>query len=54
MQWDHLPGEEKYSDVSNLLRRLSKDRVLKQIAKCELVCANCHAFRTVVRREPGV
>ena len=54
MQWDHLPGADKVSDVSNLLRRLSKTRVLEEIAKCELVCANCHAIRTVVRREPGV
>ena len=51
MQWDHLPGSEKTADVANLLRRLCKSRILEEIAKCELVCANCHAIRTVHRRE---
>jgi hypothetical protein len=50
MQWDHLPGTQKVADVSNLVRRLCKSRVLEEIAKCELVCANCHAVRTVSRR----
>jgi hypothetical protein len=50
MQWDHVPGADKVADVSNLLRRLCKRRVLEEIAKCELVCANCHAIRTVMRR----
>jgi hypothetical protein len=50
MQWDHLPGTEKLADVANLLRRMCKRRVLEEIAKCELVCANCHAIRTVNRR----
>jgi hypothetical protein len=50
MQWDHLPGTEKASDVANLVRRMCKRRVLEEIAKCELVCANCHAIRTVIRR----
>lgn len=50
MQWDHLPGTEKLTDVANLVRGLCKARVLKEIAKCELVCANCHAVRTVSRR----
>jgi hypothetical protein len=54
MQWDHLPGTEKAAEVSNLLRRLCKRRVLEEIAKCELVCANCHAVRTVSRRSLGV
>ena len=54
MQWDHLPGSEKSTEVGNLVRRLCKARVLEEIAKCELVCANCHAIRTVSRREIGV
>jgi hypothetical protein len=50
MQWDHLPGTEKIADVANLMRRLCKRRIVEEIAKCELVCANCHAVRTVNRR----
>ena len=56
MTWDHLPGREKVNEVSNL-RRTSRKAVLAEIAKCELVCANCHAVRSFERRrgvaQPG-
>jgi len=57
MQWDHRPGEEKVGDVSDLIRKThSKKRILVEIAKCDLVCANCHAVRTFKSRgvaQPG-
>ena len=56
MTWDHLPGEEKLDNVSSLLTRHSRKRILTEISKCELVCANCHAIRTFERRgvaQPG-
>jgi hypothetical protein len=49
MQWDHRPGEEKGGNVGDLARRMCKRRVLIEIAKCDLVCANCHALRTFRR-----
>jgi len=49
MQWDHRPGAEKVDDVSRMYG-LSRARVLEEIAKCDLVCANCHAVRTHERR----
>lgn len=51
MQWDHLPGSKKEADLAMLARRGSRQRVLDEIAKCELVCANCHAIRTYLRRD---
>lgn len=51
MQWDHLPGETKKADVALLARRGSRRRVLEETAKCELVCANCHAVRSYRRRD---
>jgi hypothetical protein len=51
MQWDHLPEFEKSADLAMLARRGSRKRVLEEIEKCELVCANCHASRSFVRRE---
>jgi hypothetical protein len=51
MHWDHLPGQVKSADLSFLARRGSRERVLAEIAKCELVCANCHAIRTHRRRD---
>lgn len=48
MQWDHLPGFEKIGNISELWGR-HEDEILREIAKCELVCANCHAIRTFRR-----
>jgi len=51
MHWDHLPGFQKLGGVRDLARNLNKKTVLDEIAKCELVCANCHAVRTYERTE---
>lgn len=53
MQFDHVRGR-KMADVATLVRRGSRKRALEEIAKCELVCANCHADRTHRRRHAGV
>jgi len=49
MQWDHLPGAHKLGNLSTTLRGRSREEILEEIAKCELVCANCHAIRTFQR-----
>lgn len=49
MHWDHLPGHTKVGDVSVLVGSRRRDVVLAELAKCELVCANCHVMRTVLR-----
>jgi hypothetical protein len=49
MQWDHLPGNVKLGNISTGIRDRSREEVLDEIAKCELVCANCHALRTFER-----
>src|SRR4051794_24933960 len=57
MQWDHRPGTQKVADLGRLRSTTSKRRVLEEIAKCDLVCANCHAVRTFLRQrgvaQPG-
>lgn len=51
MHYDHLGLEEKVLDVSRLINKTaSRVQVMNEIAKCELVCANCHAERTHQRR----
>jgi hypothetical protein len=50
MHFDHLPQYEKKFNISNP-RTTRKDKILAEIAKCELVCANCHAVRTYGREE---
>jgi hypothetical protein len=49
MQWDHVPGAPKLGNISTDLRGRSREQILAEIAKCELVCANCHAIRTFER-----
>jgi len=51
MTFDHLPGTTKRADVATLVIRSSISVARAEIAKCELVCANCHAIRTYERRE---
>jgi hypothetical protein len=50
MEWDHLPQHTKVATVSDVARQtLNKTKVLAEIAKCELVCANCHNMREWAR-----
>lgn len=46
MDWDHLPKYSKNESVSVVARAMNKQKVLEEIQKCELVCANCHRLRT--------
>lgn len=46
MQFDHI-GDDKVANVSAMVQRALKwETIAAEIAKCELVCANCHAIRT--------
>ena len=49
MEWDHLPGHEKVSEIATLFGQQRRQLLLKELEKCELVCANCHAIRTYER-----
>lgn len=49
MQFDHLG--DKVCDVGLFVKRGNKAGMLAEIAKCEVVCANCHAERTHMRLE---
>jgi hypothetical protein len=49
MQWDHRPGTEKLGEISGPLKKQPRDDILAEIAKCDLVCTNCHGIRTFSR-----
>lgn len=52
MDFDHRPGEIKRACVAVLMRNgFSKETVMAEIVKCDLVCANCHRIRTQKRCE---
>jgi hypothetical protein len=52
MDFDHRPGTEKVNNVGTMFaHHWSQERILAEIAKCDLVCANCHRIRTQARRK---
>lgn len=50
MQWDHRDSSQKEFTIGQSTR-VAWRRVLAEVAKCDLVCANCHAVRTHERRK---
>lgn len=46
MDFDHRDPSEKVADLATFSRCAGRDRVLAEIAKCDVVCSNCHRERT--------
>lgn len=46
MDFDHLDGTLKENGINFLSNTGRIGAVKKEIAKCEVVCANCHRIRT--------
>lgn len=46
MQFDHRPGEVKLFHISDMTHNKGKKTILAEIAKCDVVCSNCHDERT--------
>lgn len=53
LDFDHLPGVEKLFNLGTPSAR-SLDVIKAEMAKCEVVCANCHRVRTATRREQSL
>jgi hypothetical protein len=51
MDFDHRPGETKVAEVSKLATSASVQKIRDEIAKCDVVCSNCHRLRTFQRIE---
>lgn len=49
LEFDHVRGE-KTDSIARLLT-CKWQRVIDEIAKCEIVCANCHRLRTYFRMD---
>lgn len=50
MQFDHRNPSEKITEVGRIVERYNRKAVLEEIAKCDIVCANCHLDREYKRR----
>jgi hypothetical protein len=50
MDFDHLDPDTKIDSISRLVSdKVHENKILDEIKKCELVCANCHRERTYER-----
>lgn len=49
LDFDHI-GNSKFMGISQM-NRMSIETVKKEIAKCELICANCHRIRSKKTRD---
>jgi hypothetical protein len=50
MQFHHLDPATKEGSIGRVLHRWGWDRIEAEIAKCVLLCANCHILRHVEQR----
>lgn len=50
LDFDHRPGSVKAFSLGNVSNRSYKS-IEAEIAKCDVVCANCHRIRTQQRRD---
>ena len=50
MDFDHRDPSTKRAAVTRMIGRAGTQRLLDEIAKCDIVCANCHRLRTSRRR----
>jgi hypothetical protein len=52
MEFDHRPGEYKFKTVAAMCAGgYSWEKITQEIAKCDLLCANCHRIRTHITRK---
>jgi formate-dependent nitrite reductase cytochrome c552 subunit len=52
MDFDHRDPTTKQFTVSRMhIQRTTEEEIFAEVAKCDVVCANCHRLRTYRRRE---
>lgn len=53
LEFDHRPDEVKLFHISDRMVSGTVADLLAEIAKCDVVCANCHRVRTVTKNQFG-
>ncbi len=52
LQFDHVRGDKDFA-IGRAANIASLDRLVEEIDKCEVVCANCHQIRSLQRARAG-
>lgn len=50
MEYDHRDPKAKVDEVMRMAGHAGLDRILAEVARCDIVCSNCHRDRTHRRR----
>lgn len=50
LDFDHVRGEKVEHVAMMVVHHAPMSRILAEIAKCEVRCANCHRVKTALRR----
>jgi hypothetical protein len=50
LEFDHVNGVKLFN-IGEQIGSYSREKLWEEIAKCDVVCANCHAIRTSTRRQ---
>lgn len=50
LDFDHVRGTKIANLATMVGARRPLEQLLEEVEKCDIVCANCHRIRTVVRR----
>lgn len=53
MDFDHITGKKRHNLARYANSAVSIATIKDEIKKCELVCANCHRYRTWLRTQPS-
>lgn len=51
LEFDHKPEFQKIDVVYRVLRTYGPEAAWNEVAKCDVVCANCHKIRTYQREQ---
>ena len=51
MDFDHRNPAHKRYTLSRVVGRAGNERIMAEVTKCDIVCANCHRDRTHRRGE---
>ncbi len=50
LQFDHRDPKNKKKDIARMPGSCTWDKILQEIAKCDVRCANCHLKKTAIER----